>query len=84
MGRGLNLNILCLQSLQSLCYQFIDFGFIIHNILCVAREILSSQGARTDIDANAPKLTWQGYCDEIEIDKSTANHWLNALGAYPG
>jgi len=45
--------------------------------LWIAREILSSQGARTDLDANASKLTWEKYCQDIDIDKSTANRWLN-------
>ena len=51
--------------------------------LYIAREKLNSQGARTDLGANAPKLTWERYCqDAIGRDKSTVNRWL--AKAFPG
>lgn len=33
--------------------------------LYIAREKLSSQGARTDLGTNVPKFTWAQYCEEI-------------------
>jgi N6-adenosine-specific RNA methylase IME4 len=44
--------------------------------LYIAREMLASQGTRTDLGTNIPKLTWGGYCKDIGIEKRTANRWL--------
>ncbi|MFC1965718.1 hypothetical protein ACFLWI_02055 [Chloroflexota bacterium] len=45
--------------------------------LRIARQMLSAQGKRTDLDANAPKLpTWADYCEDIGVTKSTVNRWL--------
>jgi hypothetical protein len=47
------------------------------NELWIARENLSRQGKRTDLDANASKFTWSSYCAEIGISYKTADRWLN-------
>ena len=47
--------------------------------LYIAREILSSQGARTDLGTIVPK--WNDYCEAIGVEKRTANRWLNRF--YP-
>jgi len=39
-----------------------------------ARQVLRSQGSRTDISS---KYTWEQYCKDIGVDKSTVNRWLN-------
>ena len=49
--------------------------------LDIANRILSAQGRRTDIDANAPKLTWEKYCRDIGSVKSTVNRWLQKYRA---
>ena len=43
--------------------------------LWIAREILSKEG-RPKTDANAPVKTWNDYCQDIGVNKSTANRWL--------
>jgi len=45
--------------------------------LWIARELLSKEGRPRKTGANAPVYTWTGYCQDIGIDKSTANRWLN-------
>ena len=48
--------------------------------LWIARAVLRNQGARTDLGANAPKLTtWADYCEDIGVNKRTANRWLRPL-----
>jgi len=45
----------------------------------VAREKLSTRANATSFGrdgANAPSRTWAGYCEDIGINKSTANRWL--------
>lgn len=52
--------------------------------LYIAHKTLSNQGFRTDlkvehIGTNVPKLyarTWEQFCDDIGLDKRTANRWL--------
>ena len=49
--------------------------------LWIAREVLSRSGAAGHVknlsEANALLKTWNQYCKDIGIDKSTANRWLN-------
>lgn len=45
--------------------------------LWIAREMLSREGRPQKTDANASVFTWFSYCEEIGINKSTANRWLN-------
>ena len=42
-----------------------------------ARQQLSKQGVRRDLDANASKLkTWNDYCVDVGLNRSTVNRWL--------
>lgn len=41
--------------------------------LWIAREMLSSQGARTDIKE---KRTWSQYCEDIGSQKDVVNRWI--------
>jgi hypothetical protein len=43
--------------------------------LHVANTMFNSQGRRSDIK-NCITPTWEQYCDDIGIDKGTANRWL--------
>lgn len=64
------------EKVGALIYKWKNLTFEIIRELWIANKILSSQGLRTDLGVNAPKLTWGNYCKKINIDKSTANRWL--------
>jgi DNA modification methylase len=63
--------------MKRLIYKWTNLTRDVANELWIARENLSAQGKRTDLDANASKLTWSSYCKEIGLDYTTANRWLN-------
>lgn len=42
----------------------------------IAREKLSNQGARTDLTSGKITRSWEGYCQEIGVEKRTVNLWL--------
>lgn len=47
--------------------------------LWIAHEMLTRQGARTDLIANATKShTWQDYCEDIGLNSVTAWRWLKS------
>lgn len=46
------------------------------NELYIAREKLSSQGARTDLTSTQMRQSWPQYCEDIGLTKSTANRWI--------
>ncbi|MBA7562419.1 hypothetical protein ES708_04071 [subsurface metagenome] len=50
--------------------------------LYLVRERLSEHGGdrRSINDANAPLKIWKDYCNDIGVDKSTANRWLARYG----
>lgn len=64
------------KKVRQVIYKWGDITLDLANELWIAREILSAQGARTDLGANASKLTWGGYCKDIGNNKSTVNRWL--------
>lgn len=44
--------------------------------LWIAREMLSKQGARTDLTSEQKFRGWAGYCEEIGSSKQVVNRWL--------
>lgn len=64
-----------------LVFKWENITTAILNELWIAHEVLSSPGARTDLVANATKLqTWETYCDDIGINKTTAWRWFKKAG----
>lgn len=49
--------------------------------LRIARQVLSSQGKRTDLTSGKNSRSWAGYCQDIGVEKRTVNNWL-ALPAH--
>lgn len=66
-----------INRLQPMVYRWKNLTVDVVNELYIAREKLSSRFYRDG--ANAP--SWNQYCRDIGIDKSTANRWLNQF--YP-
>ena len=46
------------------------------NELLFAREKLSKSGKGTDLDANASRFTWSGYCSEIGSSRQVVSRIL--------
>lgn len=66
-----------IKRLQPLVYKWKNLTIEVAQELYVAREMLANQGARVDLGTNVPKLTWDGYCQSVGIEKRTANRWLS-------
>lgn len=65
------------QKVKTFVYKAKNLNEDILRELYIARDILSKSGCRTDLVANATKLpTWENYCNEIGIDRSTVHRWL--------
>jgi N6-adenosine-specific RNA methylase IME4 len=62
------------KKIKVLVYKWKNLTAEVVNELFIAREILSSQGARTDLKE---EKTWEDYCEEIGVERRTANRWLN-------
>ena len=43
-----------------------------------AREALSHNGRPRKTDASAPVKTWNDYCEDVGVSRSTVNRWLAA------
>src|SRR3990172_1692235 len=67
------------EKVKKMVYQWKNLTAEIAVDLFIAREKLSSQGLRTDIGTNVPKLTWAAYCESIGLEKRTANRWLATI-----
>ena len=63
------------KKMKVLVYKWKNMTVEMLDELWIANNNLSNQGARTDLGANASKL-WKTYCEDIGINKSTANRWL--------
>ena len=69
------------NKLQQFIYKWKNITQEIANELWIARENLSEIGNPTGANqygngANASIPTWSDYCEEIGVNKSTANRWL--------
>jgi len=71
------------KKIKAVVYKWKNLTEEILRELWIAREVLSldakSQPRTTDGTFVPTDKTWQNYCDDIEIDKRTANRWLNAF-----
>lgn len=70
-----------IAKVKPMIYKWKNLTFEILQELYIAREKLSQVGnPNFTIGANAPiGKTWNQYCQEIGIAKSTANRWLNSF-----
>jgi len=62
------------KKIKVLVYKWKNLTAEVVNELFIARKILSSQGARTDLKE---KKTWENYCEEIGVERSTVHRWIN-------
>jgi len=62
-----------IKKVKVLVYKWKNLTVEVVNELFIAREILSNQGARTDLEE---VKTWEDYCNDIGIEKRTGNLWL--------
>jgi len=62
------------KKIKVLVYKWKNLTAEVVNELFIAREILSSQGARTDLKE---EKTWENYCEEIGVERSTVHRWIN-------
>jgi len=61
------------QKVKLFIYKWKNLTEEIVKELWIANQILMAQGARTDLK---PTQTWESYCREIQLDKSTVNRWF--------
>jgi hypothetical protein len=47
------------------------------NELYIAKNKLTNQGVRNDLDPNGVKLGWENYLIEVGLSKETVRRWLN-------
>jgi len=65
-----------IQELKPNVYKLKNLTTEIVEELWVARQVLSSQGHRSDLVTNDTKLTFEKYCIDIGIARMTAYRWL--------
>jgi len=66
------------SKVQQFIYKWKNITQDVASELWIARENLNQDRSRDTSGAFAPMgKTWSGYCEEIGINKSTANRWLN-------
>ncbi len=70
-----------IKKIQPLVYKWKNLTVEVAEELYIARQMLSKEGRPEKTDANAPVFTWNKYCTDIGIAKSTANRWLQQF--YP-
>jgi len=64
------------EKMKGLVFQWKNLSVEILKELYIAREKLSSQGHRNDLDTNVSKLGWEHYLTEIGLQKETVRRWL--------
>lgn len=63
------------KHVHGIAYKWKDLTLDLATELYIAREILSNQGARTDLKETH---TWEGYCEQAGIERRTADRWLDS------
>jgi len=64
------------KKIRTFVYKWKNLTIEIANELWIAREILSSQGARTDLTSGVSARSWSQYCKEIGTSRRRVNEWL--------
>jgi hypothetical protein len=64
------------ERMRGLVFQWKNISVEILKELYIAREKLSSQGYRNDLNTNEVKLGWEHYLNEIGLQKETVRRWL--------
>ncbi len=70
-----------IAAVKPLVYQWKNLTLQIATELWVAREKLSvsPQEAALKHGTNVPRFTWEQYCNDIGLEKRTANRWLTSV-----
>jgi len=63
--------------MKGLVFQWKNISIEILSELYIAREKLSAQGVRNDIDPNGSKLGWEHYLNDVGLSKETVRRWLS-------
>jgi hypothetical protein len=64
------------ERMRGLVFQWKNISVEILKELYIAREKLSSQGYRNDLDPNGSKLGWEHYLNDVGLSKETVRRWL--------
>jgi hypothetical protein len=64
------------EKMRGLVFQWKNISVEILKELYIARELLSSQGYRNDLDPNGSKLGWEHYLNDVGLSKETVRRWL--------
>jgi hypothetical protein len=63
--------------MRGLVLQWKNISIEILEELYIAKQKLSAQGARNDLDSNGSKLGWEHYLNEVGLSKETVRRWLS-------
>lgn len=63
--------------IQPLIYKWKNLTIEVVRELYVAREKLSKEGRPEITGTNVPVKTWNSYCQDIGLEKRTANRWIH-------
>lgn len=61
---------------KGITYKWKDLTIELANELFIAREILNSQGIRTDLTSELLFQSWTQYCEDIGSSRQVVNRWL--------
>lgn len=64
-----------ISRIQPLVYKWKNLTLEVAQELYIAREKLSKEG-RPETGTNVPVKSWNQYCQDIGLEKRTANRWL--------
>jgi hypothetical protein len=62
--------------MRGLVLQWKNISIEILRELYIAKQKLSAQGVRNDLDPNGSKLGWEHYLNDIGLSKETVRRWL--------
>src|SRR3990167_934679 len=65
------------QKMKQALYRWKNMTIEMANELWIAKEKLSSQGARTDLTSEQKFRSWTIYCNDIGSQRQIVNRWLN-------
>jgi hypothetical protein len=62
--------------MRGLVVQWKNISIEILRELYIAKQKLSAQGVRNDLDPNGSKLGWEHYLNDVGLSKETVRRWL--------
>ena len=62
--------------MRGLVVQWKNISIEILRELYIAKQKLTAQGVRNDLDPNGSKLGWEHYLNDVGLSKETVRRWL--------